>query len=1182
MSSASRPPLYLFWRGLFLLLLLAWLGVMFLWQQWQVNAVEGELRRELLGQATALAHTVPADTIPGGSAGQTAASRRLTAGLTAYRELLPYRGVSILGQRDGQIVWVAGAMAGREALAPGTVYAQPPEIVAAVFADGEAVVYGPYRRENASLISAFAPVLDPTTGVVRLVVGVDADANHWQVMWQRARADAWSRGIVLLALILLGFVFVWYRPVLRPVWRARLRYAEIYLVAAFGVSLTLILAQALQEVEVRSQRQTFYHVAVAEAELVRKALAEIENVASEATARFMTESPFVSRNEFRAFATPLLRHAHLAALGWVLPVPAERREAWERRARSEGVADFLIWEVGPDGQKAPATARPTHYPLWYVATAGEAVMAPGYDFASHPSARAALDKALVEGLSTATAPLLLPGQTQPTVLIFRPVVSGRLLRGLVVAFIPTASFLANVLSTDPMTEPAVTAVLYHLEAGQLPQPLAAVPASAADTPFTPTDTAAHLPDAVFPILAFDRAYALHISGQPRFLTAYPRRAGRAALLIGTLFTALVTGFTTVALRYRNELEAQVEARTTELRRREAYLATLLNTIGDVVFTVAWPERRITSVNRSITTVFGYGPDEVIGQSSRLFYLNEADYLAYGRALAAAQAQGQNHVQRELQLRHKDGHAFWAEAHTVFLTGGEWSGTLITLVRDISARKEAEARLRAGEERYRLLFDSMLNGVALYEVVYDEAGEPVDYRFLEVNPAFERLTGLRGAEIGGRTLREVLPDVETEWLERYAETVRSGQPVYFDHYSRPLKRHYEVSAYCPRPGELVSFFNDVTEREQAKERSDKQVQRLAALRAIDIATSSTFDLRTVLDVVIQHTTLLAPADAAAVWLVESGDYTLRGVVGRGFHQGIVEQSRVRFGQGLVGQAALERRMVHSAEPILLDETIAHVATDEGFVCAYAAPLIAKGELKGVLAVFCRHPHEPDADWLAFFEALAGQAAIAVDNAQLLERLQRAHMELAVAYEATIEGWARALDLRDRETEGHTRRVVELSERLARALGLSETEIVHIRRGALLHDIGKMAVPDHILLKPDKLTPEEETLMRRHPLFAYEMLAPIAYLRPALDIPHYHHERWDGSGYPYGLKGEQIPLAARLFAVVDVWDALRSDRPYRRAWSEKEAMAYLRVNRGVLFDPRVVDAFLRMLTEMDDRR
>src|SRR4030095_309227 len=148
-----------------------------------------------------------------------------------------------------------------------------------------------------------------------------------------------------------------------------------------------------------------------------------------------------------------------------------------------------------------------------------------------------------------------------------------------------------------------------------------------------------------------------------------------------------------------------------------------------------------------------------------------------------------------------------------------------------------------------------------------------------------------------------------------------------------------------------------------------------------------------------------------------------------------------------------------------------------------------------------------------------------------------------YDSTIEGWSRALDLRDRETEGHTIRVTEMTLKIARIAGMADAELVHLKRGALLHDIGKMGIPDAILLKPDKLETEEWVIMRRHPVYAYELLLPIEYLQPSLDIPYCHHEKWDGSGYPRGLKGEQIPLAARLFAVIDVWDALRSDRPYR---------------------------------------
>jgi hypothetical protein len=194
------------------------------------------------------------------------------------------------------------------------------------------------------------------------------------------------------------------------------------------------------------------------------------------------------------------------------------------------------------------------------------------------------------------------------------------------------------------------------------------------------------------------------------------------------------------------------------------------------------------------------------------------------------------------------------------------------------------------------------------------------------------------------------------------------------------------------------------------------------------------------------------------------------------------------------------------------------------------------------------------------------------------LQTANLELQDAYDRTMEGWVRALDLRDRETEGHTLRVAEITLRLARAMGIQESEIIHIRRGALLHDMGKMGVPDAILLKEDNLTDAEWAIMKKHPSYAYEMLSPIPYLHSALDIPFCHHEKWNGTGYPRGLKGEQIPLAARLFAVVDVWDALRSTRPYRQGWPESQVLEHIREKAGSHFDPGVVDVFMRVLKEM----
>jgi putative nucleotidyltransferase with HDIG domain len=212
--------------------------------------------------------------------------------------------------------------------------------------------------------------------------------------------------------------------------------------------------------------------------------------------------------------------------------------------------------------------------------------------------------------------------------------------------------------------------------------------------------------------------------------------------------------------------------------------------------------------------------------------------------------------------------------------------------------------------------------------------------------------------------------------------------------------------------------------------------------------------------------------------------------------------------------------------------------------------------------------------ALAEARERRARRAAEQAYR-DREQQAIVELATAYECTLEGWARALDLRDRETEGHSRRVTDLTLQLARAMGVSEAECVHIRRGALLHDIGKMGIPDSVLLKSEQLTPAEWDVMRRHPDYARELLERIEYLRPALDIPYHHHERWDGSGYPRGLQGEEIPLAARIFAVVDVWDAVTSDRPYRPAWSTERAREYIASLAGTELDPRAVEAFLELL-------
>ncbi len=214
-----------------------------------------------------------------------------------------------------------------------------------------------------------------------------------------------------------------------------------------------------------------------------------------------------------------------------------------------------------------------------------------------------------------------------------------------------------------------------------------------------------------------------------------------------------------------------------------------------------------------------------------------------------------------------------------------------------------------------------------------------------------------------------------------------------------------------------------------------------------------------------------------------------------------------------------------------------------------------------------------------ELTSAHEALQATYEVLEQRVVERTSELGDAYDATILGWSHALDLRDQETEGHSQRVTDLTVRLARAMGMSEAQLLHVRRGALLHDIGKMGIPDRVLLKPGPLTDNEWALMRRHPSFAWEMLWPIAFLRPALDIPFCHHEKWDGTGYPRGLRGNAIPVAARMFAIVDVWDALLSDRPYRAAWPVPKVKDHLRGLSGTHFDPRVVNAFLEMVSRAE---
>lgn len=301
----------------------------------------------------------------------------------------------------------------------------------------------------------------------------------------------------------------------------------------------------------------------------------------------------------------------------------------------------------------------------------------------------------------------------------------------------------------------------------------------------------------------------------------------------------------------------------------------------------------------------------------------------------------------------------------------------------------------------------------------------------------------------------------------------------------------------------------------------------------------------------------------------------------FDARVIAKLKMYFETGLAGKAVQERKLtwIEDLRSDNLDARPLSPLSEEGFRSYLALPLIGHNDFLGVLEVVWRMPQDIQACNIDFLERMAEQISFTMERTSIVKDLRHRNKELASAYNAMIEGLSRALELRDLETEGHTRRVSVLMMRFVEHMQIPSEQWDAIRQGALLHDIGKLGIPDAILLKPGSLTPQERKVMQQHAVYGYNILAPIINLRQTLDIALYHHERWDGSGYPYGLKGGQIPLVARLFAVVDVFDALTSDRPYRSAWSHLQAIEYLKEQTGQQFDPRVVELFLEITNQKE---
>lgn len=491
------------------------------------------------------------------------------------------------------------------------------------------------------------------------------------------------------------------------------------------------------------------------------------------------------------------------------------------------------------------------------------------------------------------------------------------------------------------------------------------------------------------------------------------------------------------------------------------------------------------------------------------------------------------------------------------------------------RLKVEQALRVSEARKRAILEAVPDMMFLVR----RDGTYLDFH--APNPIIEKLLAPPDQFLG-KTQREFLsPELYDLFVPTHQKAYETGK-VQALVYPLTLsgKQHYFEARVVPcDPDTTLTMVRDITERITYEEKIKSQLEQLAALRTIDASITGSTELYPTLEVILNQVFDLLQADAADIFLFEPKTRVLEFGAGRGFRSEMVNQVSYTSQHTIAYQAATEKKFIaipdlENSREALKDLPLFKA---EGFRAYFGAPLIAKGEVNGVLEVFLHKARNPQTDWLNFFESLAAQAAIAIDNVKLFEGLEYSNLELNEAYEATLEGWALALELRDQETQGHARRVTDMCLQLAQEMQMSEEEQVHLRRGALLHDIGKMGIPDRILSKPGPLTEQEWEIMRQHPVYAYKLLAGIPYLQPALDVPYCHHERWDGSGYPRGLKGAEIPLSARIFTVVDVWDALISDRPYRPAWPATKALDYLRHQSGIHFDPRVVEKFLSIVKD-----
>jgi PAS domain S-box-containing protein len=670
------------------------------------------------------------------------------------------------------------------------------------------------------------------------------------------------------------------------------------------------------------------------------------------------------------------------------------------------------------------------------------------------------------------------------------------------------------------------------------------------------------------LIATRLAIAPASSPRPSILVFWLMMAVTVWLYEGTLQSALNRAEVDLTVRKQAEKE---------LRQSEERYRQLIDEARDVIFTVS-TEGRITSLNPSFDVFIGWPRSEWIGRPYE--ELLAEDDRERARDQFARIAHGETLRALRLRMHTRHGELLVVEMNiSPEVRDGRVVG-LLGIARDMTEEQRADDILKASEQRLRALIENSSDAIALSNaegiVTY---ASPSSFRLLGYTP--EELVGRPSIQLLHAQDREhllkqlahVLQHPEKPFTIQYRLVHKDGSLRWIEAVVRNMLADPTVQA-------VVSNYRDITERKRTETELKRYAENTTTMYQLSQQILTSLNLDDVYENSRQAVQKIMPCDAFVIALLTETAQEIEDAYLWDHGQRWPGETYAR-GHGLTDY------VISSAETLFVNEWAeSHATLTRSYPFGYsgrddtqsvlAVPLFdPNGRCFGMISAQCYSSNAYTPEDERLLVTLGNQISEAIRNARLVSDLQRSNSELSQAYDATIEGWSLAMDLRDKETEGHTRRVTELTVSMARSMGLPEEDIIHIRRGGLLHDIGKIGVPDQILYKSEGLSEAEWEIMRMHPVFAHEMLSSIAYLEPALDIPYCHHEKWDGTGYPRGLKGEQIPLAARIFAIADVWDAVTSDRPYRAAWTKEKSLQYIREQSGKYFDPAVAEVFLDLI-------